>query len=325
MGQRLRSIDALRGVAALAVVCRHSGDWFRFGSIGVDLFFVISGFVISQAAGRASPSQFLFDRAWRIFPIYWILIVPWLAFFDPRPFGYVVVDLYIFPRWWISYFEFSWGQMWTLAYELAFYLLVSIAIRLRNPFLPLTLFAGALVARSLTANPLIVFFGSPIAIEFLFGIVLAKAPRSSKAGICTLAVGSSWLLAFPNPGLENLLLAQSYAPAALRVVLWGVPVALIAYGCLTNEHRFSGPFARLVAGLGTASYSIYLIHMAIESHVPVSVPAKIALSIAAGGAIWYFLERPLLRLNPLRYRHSRDAQAKSVETLPAEVLISTSK
>ena len=96
-------------------MCRHSGGWLPFGSIGVDLFLVISGFVISGAAQKATATSFLLDRAWRIFPIYWVLIIPWLVAFDPRPLDESLVDQFFFPRWWLYGFSFSWGQMWTLA------------------------------------------------------------------------------------------------------------------------------------------------------------------------------------------------------------------
>lgn len=157
---------------------------------------------------------------------------------------------------------------------MAFDLLAAIAIRLRSPILPFALFATALLGRAFTNNAFIGFFGSPIAVEFLFGIAVAKAPRVPLMGLTCVALGVVWLLAFPNSDLENLRLAQSYGPAAMRVVLWGVPAALIVYGCLANEHRFKSAVAEVLSTLGIASYSIYLIHLVIEAHILAPIAAK---------------------------------------------------
>ena len=65
---RLRSIDMVRGLAALAVVFAHVDDRFAVGAAGVDFFFVVSGFVMAHVSRNRTPAQFLEDRAWRIFP-----------------------------------------------------------------------------------------------------------------------------------------------------------------------------------------------------------------------------------------------------------------
>ena len=93
------SLQYLRGIAALLVVAFHAAEYlarasgrpagfpFTAGVSGVDVFFVISGFVITwSSAGRAmSPADFLWRRAVRIVPLYWFLtfIVTSIALLQP--------------------------------------------------------------------------------------------------------------------------------------------------------------------------------------------------------------------------------------------------
>src|SRR3954471_15137123 len=88
--QKLRSIQALRAIAACAVVVLHAYPDVHaplgnagYGAAGVDLFFVISGFIIANVAQGRTSDEFLRDRLWRIYPLWWVAAVPWL-FMVPR-------------------------------------------------------------------------------------------------------------------------------------------------------------------------------------------------------------------------------------------------
>ena len=87
---KLRSLQVLRAVAAVAVVSVHAQLGER-GTAGVDLFFVISGFIIGRVMIGRSAWEFARDRIWRIYPIYWVALLPWLyfnaIFFGLRPVG----------------------------------------------------------------------------------------------------------------------------------------------------------------------------------------------------------------------------------------------
>ena len=74
---KLRSIQVLRGIAAMAVVGHHAFDGTRIGAAGVDLFFVMSGFIMATCARDRGPLEFLADRAWRIYPLWLIAVTPW--------------------------------------------------------------------------------------------------------------------------------------------------------------------------------------------------------------------------------------------------------
>ena len=74
--QPLYSIQYLRGIAAILVDLYHKFPvYIRFGEHGVDLFFVISGFIMSSltAARKTTPSSFIIDRLTRIVPVYWLV------------------------------------------------------------------------------------------------------------------------------------------------------------------------------------------------------------------------------------------------------------
>jgi peptidoglycan/LPS O-acetylase OafA/YrhL len=81
--RRLLELDALRGIAAIAVVCFHLGlsyqeeshKIFNLGVTGVDLFFIISGFVILMTLEKTKNWQdFIISRASRLYPVYWVCV-----------------------------------------------------------------------------------------------------------------------------------------------------------------------------------------------------------------------------------------------------------
>src|SRR4051812_39342227 len=86
--RKLRSIQALRALAACAVVAMHAHGVgglqdtgpTRVGAAGVDLFFVISGFIMAHVARERSAAEFIKDRLWRIYPMWIIALAPWLFF-----------------------------------------------------------------------------------------------------------------------------------------------------------------------------------------------------------------------------------------------------
>ena len=298
---RLRSIDYVRGLAALAVVFAHVDDRFAVGAAGVDFFFVVSGFVMAHVSRNRTPAQFLKDRAWRIFPIYWVIAVPWLllalsagAITPLRALN----SLMLWPHW-FGYSSTFIGVTWTLVYELAFYLCVAVAIRFKNPAIPLLLFATALLARPFTDHPLIAFAGHPIAIEFLFGIAIAHAPKQRAAGGMLMTLGIGWLVLFPNAQLHDFLGNPGSGYGLQRALLWGLPAAMIIYGLVVFEQRLRGRWARPLLVLGAASYSIYLVHSLVAALIDWPWPAELAVAVASGLALWALVERRLLAM-----RHS---------------------
>ena len=317
MAERLKSIDLLRGLAASAVVLRHSDERFLLGSIGVDFFFVISGFVMAQLYRQRSAAQYLFDRAWRIFPIYWVALLPWLII-GPGVTGQgTLASALLIPNWFGITGTYL-GVAWTLLFELLFYAGVALAIRLGSLFVPALLFAAALLARPYVDFTLLHFLGSPMIFEFLFGVAIACLPIRRLIGVALLFAGALWLLLFPNTGLEDYRVAMSYGPAVMRVMLWGLPAAAMVYGALTLEQAFKGRTVDALLVLGAASYSIYLVHTLVTKNVVLWWPAEFLIALAAGLGLWWTVERPLLALKPKLFGKRRTAatdDAAAVQTI----------
>ena len=315
---RYRSIDVLRGLAATAVVLSHAKPEFSFGAIGVDIFFVVSGFVMAHVSRQRTPGQFLSDRAWRIFPVYWVLAVPWvlggLAAGAVGPLA-AINSILLVPTWWLGLEYLFIGVSWTLAYELAFYGSVAVAMRLRSPVIPLLLFALALLARPFTDNSLVAFAGHPIAVEFLFGIAIAMAPKREGIGLGALGLGVAWLMMFPNDHLHNFLHNSQQSYALQRLALWGIPSALIVFGLICQEERLNRPWVRIPLLLGAASYSIYLVHCLVKALVDLPWQFEFVLAMAAGFIVWRLVEQPLLAY---RQRVRRNRRAGEIAPLPLQ-------
>jgi exopolysaccharide production protein ExoZ len=275
-------IQGLRALAALSVAFLHVAD--EAGALsgtpgrapylvldqvpleaGVDLFFVISGFVMVWASwagfGRlASVGPFVWRRLLRIVPLYWLLSAATVLIAIAAPgimsdglrdgWGYVATSFAFIP----------WRRMdgsiqpilrlgWTLEYEMLFYAIVACALPLRRPIaLAAILLAIAALALAGQALPLTtapaVFWTDPIVLEFAFGALVAIAARQGwRAG---------W------PGLAALLVALIVAILfgdGHRVLARGIPAALLVFCALS----WRGLPAWLLL-VGNASYALYLVH-----------------------------------------------------------------
>ena len=186
--QKLRSVQALRALAACAVVVLHAYPDAHapignagYGAAGVDLFFVISGFIMAQVAQGPTAGQFLGDRLWRIYPLWWIAVLPWL-FMVPRGLTFVASSLTLWPIYGSDYYVPVLKVGWTLSFELMFYAGMTLAIVAR-PAGPLAIYVACLIGALATSSALLHFTGSPMALEFLMGVVVAKLPRRTTLGL----------------------------------------------------------------------------------------------------------------------------------------------
>jgi len=140
MKQRNQSLDVLRGIAVLMVTGHHFGYykiWERFGGMGVDLFFVLSGYLISgllfaeyKRTGTINCTRFLVRRGFKIYPAYFVMVLVFL------PFTFRSVTWADFTLMG-AYFPVLWGHGWTLSVEEHFYFA-----------LPLVLMISARIFRS---------------------------------------------------------------------------------------------------------------------------------------------------------------------------------
>lgn len=280
-------MQVLRAFAALYVVAGHSSDvlvqvnghvprplaWLH-GPVGVDIFFVISGFVMLVSSGRLlskpHPVRLFLWRRWlRIAPLYWLLTTVRLVLLTLKP----SLSRHALPSTWNAISSYLFipslspsGEVrpvipvgWTLSFEMMFYICFAwallrpqrTALRVTIPMVLL-----ALLALVRTAGwPVWTSFADPIVLEFLGGIWLAHSLLARKtlpraASIAAIVLGAVALVALPAPGLLT------------RPLIWGVPALLLVGGSVFLEHRSpSRRFPRTLLLLGDASYSIYLAQM----------------------------------------------------------------
>jgi exopolysaccharide production protein ExoZ len=310
------SIQYLRALAALGVVIFHASpadNLFMVGNAGVDIFFVVSGFIMWSIteARPTSPAAFLRDRLIRIAPLYWLLTTLLVVgvLFMPNLFPNLKIDLsyvvgsYLFvpmrppgstaadPIWPVLV------QGWTLNYEMFFYVLFSICLFLRPSLrlaaLSLTLLscviAGAFYGGS---NALVLSFTDPIFLEFLAGILLGVCFRRG------LLPSRAWGYGFIALGVMLLLGCAIASVTQPRLLAWGLPAVLLVGGALVLETTGRIPQLPWLRLIGDSSYSLYLTHgLAISMLGKIMTRSwmfsfvGVIAAICVGICFWYLMER----------------------------------
>ena len=302
-----RSIQVFRGLAACAVVVVHA--YFQagpgtvkavaLGSAGVDLFFVISGFIMATIAKRPS---FLFDRFWRIYPLWFVALLPWW-YFHRHMLGWPTVAASL--TLWPVYDRFTAPTLalgWTLSFEMLFY--VSLALSLKvGARVPLALFAVCLMGGILTDAPLFDFLGNPMIFEFLLGVVIAKLPKDENWAWPLLLIGVAVFAASPQMIAElDVRLADA---VWLRPLFWGIPAAFLVYSALSYERLFQSTAWNIPVLLGNASFSIYLFHLLFVRKFHAPWPVVLVVAVVASVVMWWTVERRILAMKPrLGRKHS---------------------
>ncbi|MCC8105138.1 MAG: acyltransferase [Clostridiales bacterium] len=311
---RYDSIQTLRGICALLVVMHHM-RFFARGSFGVDIFFCISGFMImlttqgkKNLPARIRNKYFLRKRLIRVIPFYYLMTVftfILLKFFpdmfqETQPsFEYLVKSLLFVP------FDIGEGVLqpilrvgWTINYEVFFYLLFFLSLRISwryrgwicTALLSVSVLIGAVISggRTITGKSLLglqpffahnaiqasqsvspwlapfFFYGCPIILEFALGILCYYIARFlyvkvKCAAYYNKASGFFALLT----GIVLLLLLIITAPRVSllgwrRPLVWGVPAMLTVLSFFIAGLFLKMP--RFSVRLGDISFSIYLIH-----------------------------------------------------------------
>ena len=323
---RLPGLQALRALAALMVLVGHllaeaehyfvlplPGDaipWTR----GVDIFFVISGFVITLSASRLAgrPSTFLYRRLMRVVPLYFLFTTLMVAVLIALPGG--AKDTTLDPAQILSSYTFfpyerpdgriapvlSLG--WTLNYEVFFYALAALCLALPRPFLALSALILTLSTLGLFVpfdSPQLTFWTNPIIVEFLLGIIVAllwqrgwHMPHIGAAcvGVCAglallIALDPTPLPRFIAAGLPAMIIVASGTLLCPMLALPGMIWGDASYA-LYLSHRFALRAATLLllpllpaTLLGAAVYTVTVC----------------ALAMAVGLLTHLWIERPLMR------------------------------
>jgi exopolysaccharide production protein ExoZ len=293
--QTLTQVQVLRALAATSVALRHAqhdaasleleaGRTFQAWnpipwSAGVDIFFVISGLIMVHTsrqlfAKTGGARLFLSRRIARIVPLYWSVTTLYLvvALLAPT----FLNQTYINSRFVIeSYFFIPatrpdgvvqplYELGWTLNYEMLFYVLFAAAIMLPMRWavtVLLTTLVGMVFAGRLAA-PLrepFAFWTDPIILEFALGVMVGIMCASGlrPSGLIRACVAAT--------GLAALMLAAAFPEISIgiaRPVVYGIPASLIVWSAALapSELRHESRAARWGAGVGDASFALYLLH-----------------------------------------------------------------
>lgn len=288
----LTSVQFLRGIAAMMVVAFHSfpqlmrmgytGNEHHSLSAGVDIFFVISGFIMLYSAHRSprrGAAAFLINRAIRILPTYWMLttFMVVVALFLPSllqsttfDLRHVVMSYLMLPSLHPTTHMYQPILIpgWTLNCEAFFYALFALGLWLVRDRGRWLMWTVAAIITGFVLAPLVVpvagvmtFYTSSVMVEFVFGLLAARVflaghrlPRG--VGPVLIALGAAGLVANDYLSLPDI-----------RGVFFGIPSFLVFIGAVFAPRQPGKRHFRLLPILGDASYAIYLTHMVTMSAV----------------------------------------------------------
>ena len=333
----LGCLQAYRGIAAMAVLLYHVSEqarirlghepWFGLfhaGNLGVDFFFVLSGFIILYANGRSIGSplaarKYFYRRLTRIYPVFLSVCLLKLMFIfaggtvraGKDGLGFILSSLLLWPLDRAPFLDVA----WTLSFEMTFYFLFlfliiygaglwrvvqahALAVVLLNlPWLPALTFPAS-------------FIFSPFFLQFYLGCAacwLVKNWRWHQGAALAFLLGGAAMFLLGYGFLSHL---DVFGELALRSY-FGLAFASVVVGSVALGAEFDRLIPRWLKATGDASYSIYLMHgnlinLGIDyltAHGRSAGPASswilsaLAVSVLAGGYLYYlFVEKPLLNL-----------------------------
>jgi peptidoglycan/LPS O-acetylase OafA/YrhL len=277
----IKHVQVLRALASLMVIFMHlqylmsSICVYNFGWQGVDLFFVISGFVMVFTTKKIRPSwaAFFLSRIARIVPFYWFmtLSVYLVALIFPSLLQSTNSDIYpLFSSLLFIPFVKSNGLVepilfvgWTLNYEMFFYLIFAVGLlfhRYYSGILFIIFILGSLcIAGQIfpTNNVILKFYSDQIILEFAMGMCVAlvlDAVPMPKYPATPVILLSSLLAALV------LILAPNIFKDLPRLLTAGVPATVLLAAVIVIERRGNVFNNTIMLAIGDASYALYLSH-----------------------------------------------------------------
>ncbi len=364
--KNLPMVQVLRAFAALCVVTTHAiGQVFQIdlgfnskslasiGNFGVDVFFVISGFIMvwvtrHQVGSRASARQFLLRRIVRIAPLYWIfsLALILLTLTIPNVINYPVIDM----DYWIKSLLFIPtvhpvdGSMtpilvvgWTLQFEMFFYLLFALSLLVGRK-IGLTLLFSALVALAVADQfspsgfVVLDYFTDPLLMEFAGGMVLGlllvkgiRLPKWCSMGMVFIS-------------LCGLGISQALQIDLPRFIEFGVPAFLLVGAATLPLGAESHSPSKYSLALGNSSYALYLSHIFIIGGVVAIIPEGgallggqqplfslvfvsllITLSAFMGNGVHLWVEQPMNRFFKTAICHNKPTHHSNKTPIASQI------
>ncbi|MCS7466976.1 acyltransferase [Stieleria sp. ICT_E10.1] len=289
-------LDALRGIAAMAVLCCHLPRGFWFGATGVDLFFVLSGFLITGIIQRNHDQPrflraFYWRRSLRILPLYYLVILMAYAVnllratpADTSGFGYYLVYLQNIHQYWggeTPPVDLALGHTWTLAIEEQFYLFWPVALLLLRGRAKWWL-AGLFVVLPILLRgqglPKTVLLGHTDSLAmgaFLAWIMIrTESVKRERQAVCYASIALASFLAYgamywqmcrQNPAFTGGEYLQLTLPVAVISLAYFGVIGLFV--CMTGSRPLALFRNRYLVQLGTISYGLYLYHLVLYENL----------------------------------------------------------
>jgi peptidoglycan/LPS O-acetylase OafA/YrhL len=344
----LQSIQALRAFAALCVVVFHSGlalshpgipalAWLtthviKRGYVGVDMFFVISGFIIAWVAilgpkGPEPPGEFLIKRVFRMGPPYWLMSVLHSAWLNPVSTSALLTSLAFMPLAnadapYLGYPALYVG--WSLNYEAFFYALCALGLLLFGRralwLVALALFTTTIIvpfwhsgvvhrdpaALYTWASPVQAMAANPLVLEFLLGAGLAWLYAAHRQRLTpTIARGLAAI------GVAAFIISVLAPIPKFDALGRGLPAGALLAGLVAMEHCGKLRVPRTAVWLGELSFALYLVHPSVieATHRLAGVlppewigaqlmlfAVNLALTLAIAMMLHRYVERPSIAL-----------------------------
>ena len=367
---RNAGLDLLRLLAVLLVLFRHlqipeelhataAGGLLavlrRGGWVGVDLFFVLSGYLVSALLfkeylrdGRIDIGRFLIRRGMKIYPAFWLflaLTLPVIIWQGHSPSILNVLSELLFTQ---NYFQGVWGHTWSLAVEEHFYiglaLLFGLALRLSPQgglhIVPCLFAILALICLTLRGHAVaarwpfdaaVHYLPTHLRVDSLFaGVALSYATHFRDLGIRAKKVPALLLVSFGFLCLVPAFVWSQYEARWLHTI--GYLIFSFGGVCLvmafTRLVHVTSPTLRALTALGAASYPIYLWHVVVPTWGLLAAKKLLPLegyawtfvfaipgSLIFGWLMAHLTEKPVLRIRD-RFFPSHLATATARRDLP---------
>ena len=339
--KQIDGLQALRAIAVILVAWFHTSEFCgsvigrtlpSLGPYGIDIFFVISGFIMTTILVRATdppePWNFMQRRILRIFPVYWVFasLSALILLQRHQLFAHNYIPaLFLLP--WTQYpsYPLLVGFSWTLVFEMIFYCLIFLVL-LAKPRQAVSITIALLLALVAIGSvidirhPVLIGLLNPLLLEFVFGCVIALLyqrfgpQRRFGFGLLTIATAISFSLNhlhFPTADGMQMIVANLHVFA--RVATWGLAAAGVVAGMVFWSPALDNPLGKLLLVLGNSSYSAYLASAVVVEAITqffvkldphprsISLPAQVLLQVtfviailAVGWFSYQFIEWPLL-------------------------------
>ncbi|WP_324789192.1 acyltransferase [Streptomyces sp. H51] len=334
---RLYAVDGIRLLAALMVAVHHyagtrrvdrphNAVWDRpasdimptvyhlasYGWIGVEIFFVISGFVICMSCWGRTPRQFFVSRVIRLYPAYWFavafttaVLVALPGVWDRLPLSDVLLNLTMLQSG--SGVADIDAVYWTLWSELRFYLLFLVVVAMGLTYKRVVVFccvwgAAAMLAPVSRFHLLVLAADPDGAWYFIAGLALYLMHRFGQDLLLWGILAMAWLMGQRELGLriDNVEHVSGWRGSVLIYTVFLLAMAAIALGA-TDRMRWKWP-----ATAGSLTYPLYLLHYAagtaVINRLRDTMDARLLVASVIAGFLllsWLvhrFVERPVSRL-----------------------------